>query len=170
MSKFQPFFSLKHPKVRPFLEYLSQAVPKVPEIKFTRLTWIFQKSSQLPCLLMSLWDLKNASLCTGGYLAEVFFCLSWWHKKKDGTKQNNGEEAMNSYQAVQKNPTQIGWRLGATKKKPAQLAPPFVPRWPAFVIGFFFLQRIFGKTQLFFDLSVIWTRFFILRKAKSFTS
>ena len=63
-SKFQPFFSLKHPKVRPFLEYLSQAVPKVPEIKFTRLTWIFQKSSQLPCLLMSLWDLKNASVCS----------------------------------------------------------------------------------------------------------
>ena len=36
--KISTFFSLKHPKVRPFLEYLSQAVPKVPEIKFTRLT------------------------------------------------------------------------------------------------------------------------------------
>ena len=29
----------------------------------------------------------------------------------------------------------------------------------------YFLLRIFGKTELFFDLSVIWTRFFILRKA-----
>ena len=75
MSKFQPFFSLKHPKVRPFLEYLSQAVPKVPEIKFTRLTWIFQKSSQLPCLLMSLWDLKNASLCTVKMKGEIVFFL-----------------------------------------------------------------------------------------------
>ena len=54
------------------MEYLSQAVPKVPEIKFTRLTWIFQKSSQLPCLLMSLWDLKNASLCTvGSFLVDL---------------------------------------------------------------------------------------------------
>ena len=67
MSKFQPFFSLKQPKVRPFLEFLSQAFPKVPEIKFTRFTWIFKKSSQLPCLLMSLWDLKNASVC-----------IVWW--------------------------------------------------------------------------------------------
>ena len=70
--------SLKHPKVRPFLEYLSQPVPKVPEIKFTRLTWIFQKSSQLPCLLMSLWDLKNASLCSrwgpsvSGIITQIF--------------------------------------------------------------------------------------------------
>ena len=31
--------------------------------------------------------------------------------------------------------TRLGWRPGATKKKPAQLAPPLVPRWPAFVIG-----------------------------------
>ena len=50
----------KHPKVRPFLEYFSQSLPKVHERKFTRLTWIFKKSSQLQCLLMSL---KNRKKC-----------------------------------------------------------------------------------------------------------
>jgi hypothetical protein len=35
--------------------------------------------------------------------------LSWWHKKKDGTKQNNGEEAMNSDQAVQKKTPDSNW-------------------------------------------------------------
>ena len=85
--KISTFFSLKHPKVRPFLEYLSQAVPKVPEIKFTRLTWIFQKSSQLPCLLMSLWDLKNASLCTDLWKSETsrdiknHFNITWTFSK-----------------------------------------------------------------------------------------
>ena len=54
----------KHPKVRPFLEYFSQSLPKVQERKFTRLTWIFKKSSQLQCLLMSLKNRKNASLCS----------------------------------------------------------------------------------------------------------
>ena len=34
------------------------------ERKFTRLTWIFKKSSQLQCLLMSLKNRKNASLCS----------------------------------------------------------------------------------------------------------
>ena len=34
-----------------------------------------------------------------------------------------------------KNPTRLGWGPGATKKKPTRLAPPFVPRWSAFVIG-----------------------------------
>ena len=54
----------KHPKVRPFLEYFSQSLPNVQERNFTRLTWIFKKSSQLQCLLMSLKNRKNASLCT----------------------------------------------------------------------------------------------------------
>lgn len=32
--------------------------------KFTKLTWIFKNVNQISCLLMSLWDSKNASVCT----------------------------------------------------------------------------------------------------------
>ena len=40
------------------MEYFSQSLPKVQERKFTILTWIFKKSSQLQCLLMSLKNKK----------------------------------------------------------------------------------------------------------------
>ena len=65
----------KHPKVRPFLEYFSQSLPKVQERKFTRLTWIFKKSSQLQCLLMSLKNRKNASLCSA--MVGTFLAVSY---------------------------------------------------------------------------------------------
>ena len=50
-SKFQPFFSLKCPKVRPLLEFLSQAVPKVQENK---VFWINVNFSKKESALMSV--------------------------------------------------------------------------------------------------------------------
>ena len=72
--------NLKHkkakcPKVRPFLEYFSQSLPKVQERKFTRLTWIFKKSSQLQCLLMSLKNRKKR--ITVHYLTKTMLMIQW---------------------------------------------------------------------------------------------
>ena len=45
------------------MEYFSQSLPKVQERKFTRLTWIFKKSSQLQCLLMSGLEFVKTHHC-----------------------------------------------------------------------------------------------------------
>ena len=48
----------------------------------------------------------------------------------------NSRESITGPNAKKKKPTRLGWRTGAAKKNPAQIAPPVVPRWPAFVFGF----------------------------------
>ena len=72
-SKFQKKNSLKHPKVRPFLEYLSQAVPKVQENK---VFWIYLNFSKMESAVMSvdvsLRSEKRISVHCTSFLSAIF--------------------------------------------------------------------------------------------------